>query len=109
MLDGTPTTIRMRPLRDVTDEQYVVYFMTAGTKPPQPPVVYCPHSAAEGAAHDEHAHEEEGLVGTGPPSPPAPSDAEQPPRLRSRGVEWRIDESGRVWPQAQAVAQASVL
>ena len=26
------------------DERYVVYFMTAGTKPPQPAVEYCPRS-----------------------------------------------------------------
>jgi hypothetical protein len=41
------TKMLMIPLRDVMDEQYVVYFMTAGTKPPQPPVVYCPRSAGE--------------------------------------------------------------
>ena len=38
------TKIKMIPLRDVLDEAYVAYFYTAGTKPPQPPVYYCPHS-----------------------------------------------------------------
>ena len=41
------TKMLMIPLRDVMDEQYVVYFMTAGSKPPQPPVVYCPRSAGK--------------------------------------------------------------
>merc|ERR1712023_565347 len=36
--DGTK--MRMMPLRDVMLEQYVVYFMTAGTKPPQPTIHY---------------------------------------------------------------------
>merc|ERR1712054_623165 len=36
--------MRMIPLRDVMLEKYVVYFMTAGTKPPQPAVHYCPRS-----------------------------------------------------------------
>ena len=34
----------MLPLRDVTDETYVVHFMTAGTRPTQPKFGYCPHS-----------------------------------------------------------------
>merc|ERR1711920_682417 len=37
-------TMRMIPLHDVMTESYVVYFMTAGTKPPQPRHGYCPHS-----------------------------------------------------------------
>ena len=35
---------KLIPLYRVVDETYVAYFMTAGTKPPQPKVVYCPHS-----------------------------------------------------------------
>ena len=42
--------MRLIPLRDVTDETYVVYFYTAGTKPPQPAVRYCPHSVSGHAA-----------------------------------------------------------
>jgi len=38
------TAMRMIPLHDVMLESYVVYFMTAGTKPPQPRNGYCPHS-----------------------------------------------------------------
>ena len=39
--------IQMIPLKDVMSERYVAYFMTAGTKPPQPHVYYCPHSARD--------------------------------------------------------------
>jgi len=118
-LDGTPTTIRMRPLRDVADEQYVVYFMAAGTKPEQPPVVYCPHSVDDSVEHsidddeaqfDEHGHnhaEEARLISGGAPAAPAAPmahalaksvSAHGHPTLRSRGVEWSVDaKSGRVW------------
>lgn len=39
------TKLRMMPLRNIMDESYVVYLMTAGTKPPQPAIKYCPASA----------------------------------------------------------------
>ena len=50
--------MRMIPLRDVMGEKYVVYFYTAGTKPPQPGVHYCPHSAPGGVDHDGDHREE---------------------------------------------------
>ena len=43
--------LRMIPLREVMEEQYVVYFMTAGTKPVQPQNGYCPHSRVNVDAH----------------------------------------------------------
>jgi len=46
--------LRMIPLREVMEEQYVVYFMTAGTKPVQPRNGYCPHS--RGVNVDAHGH-----------------------------------------------------
>lgn len=55
VLDGRPATVKMMPLRDVASEQYVVYFMAAGTKPPQPAVVYCPHSS-DGPQHNVVEH-----------------------------------------------------
>eukprot|EP00415_Alexandrium_ostenfeldii_P000872 UN0872 len=36
--------MRMIPLRDVMLEPCAVYFMTAGTKPPQPHMPYCPRA-----------------------------------------------------------------
>jgi hypothetical protein len=110
-LDGTKTSIKLVPLRDVRDEQYVVYFMTAGTKPPQPPVVYCPHSEdAQNSAHDEHGHRHDAVEAergrVRPPS--APTEVATAPALRSRGVEWRVDaKSGRVWARVEASAEAS--
>ena len=88
--------------------------MTAGTKPPQPAVHYCPHSvgvadgeheeeeeedsAGHGSAHD-HDHEEEALLIQAEQPPSAPSAVEAP--LRSRGVEWQVDaHSGRMWPRS---------
>ena len=81
-------TIKMTPLRDVTDEQYVAYFMTAGTKPPQPPLGYCPHSAGSDAAPVVEEFDEEALVSAGPPSlPPSAATAGV---IRSRGVTWAL-------------------
>ena len=113
-INESKTTIAMVPLRDVRDEQFVTYFMTAGTKPPQPAVHYCPHSvgvadgeheeeeeedsAGHGSAHD-HDHEEEALLIQAEQPPSAPSAVEAP--LRSRGVEWQVDaHSGRMWPRS---------
>ena len=45
------SSIVFRPLADVVDESYVVYFVTKGQKPPQPAVRYCPHSDSEGYLH----------------------------------------------------------
>ena len=90
-LDGTKTSIKLVPLRDVRDEQYVVYFMTAGTKPPQPPVVYCPHPEdAQNSAHDEHGHHHDAVEAergrVRPPS--APSEVATAPALRLRQGCW---------------------
>jgi len=107
--DGS--TMRMLPLRDVMDEQYVAYFYTAGTKPPQPRVVYCPHSAGAAHAHDGHNHDdghghddvhghddghghgsaedEAALISEGaPPAPPVGS--------AGRGVRWAVDPAGQM-------------
>ena len=46
----------MIPLRDVMDETYAVYLFTAGTKPPQPRLGYCPHSRPNAAAGADDAH-----------------------------------------------------
>ena len=57
--------MKMIPLKDVMDERYVVYFMTAGTKPPQPEVVYCPHSPPikENEASSSSASGDDDLLG----------------------------------------------
>ena len=87
--------MRMMALRDVMDEQYVVYFMTAGTKPPQPSVVYCPHSAGSDALYEAEPEidEDELLVSAGPPAP-TPSTARDPllshHLITSRGVQWHL-------------------
>jgi DUF1680 family protein len=81
--------MRLIPLRDVTDEQYVVYFFTAGTKPPQRKLGYCPHST--GHAHGE-GEEESKLVAAGAP----PSSAPTP--IVSKGVGWAISPTGQMSP-----------
>jgi len=94
--------IRMIPLADVLDEQYVVYFYSAGTKPPQPAVHYCPTSAgvaAAGAAHDEAQEDEFGCEPAWPPSAP-----ETP---ASRGVRWGIDAHGRIAPHQPVYTTAA--
>ena len=82
-------TIKMIPLRDVTDEQYVAYFMTAGTKPPQPTLGYCPHSAGAGddAAPLVEEFDEQSFVSAGPPSLPPSATTDV---IRSRGVTWAL-------------------
>ena len=98
--DGS--TMRMMPIRDVMDETYVVYFYTAGTKPPQPAVHYCPHSSGDGAiveAEDAHGHahhddghghgndeDEAALLSAGAsPAPPL-----------GRGVQWAVSPAGQM-------------
>jgi len=111
-LSAAGQRIHLIPLRDVADEQYVAYFMTAGTKPPQPPVRYCPHSAGGGAALVEISEQElqevevdeERLVSAGPPSlPPASTEAATEAVtevIRSRGVTWSLS-GGRVGSHAK--------
>ena len=100
------SAMRMIPLREVMDERYVVYFYTAGTKPPQPAVHYCPHSQGAALSHEhshDHAHgagrddghghgsaeEEEALLSAGAP-PAAPLDA------GGRGVRWAVNPAGQM-------------
>jgi len=76
------------------EEQYAVYLYTAGTKPPQPAVHYCPHSvSALGAAGDEAevVDDEFGCEPAWPPSAPGEGEG-----LQSRGVRWGIDAGGRI-------------
>ena len=105
--------IEMIPIKEVMSEKYVAYFMTAGTKPPQPKVGYCPHSARETYNYDEVEDEkEQDLVSAA--GPPSPSPPLEPPRKggaeemgvgeeemfptvssRSRGVAWNL-AGGRI-------------
>jgi len=85
--------IQMIPLKDVMEEQYVAYFMTAGTKPPMPHVGYCPHSAGSDYPYSKtmvaHTHTE-GETRGGAPAPP-PKKQEHPTVVsRNRGVIWDI-------------------
>ena len=69
--------------------------MTAGTKPPQPPVVYCPHSASTASQYDAEPEQDidELLVSAGPPAP-TPANVQDSPLSRhlitSRGVQWHL-------------------
>eukprot|EP00931_Biecheleriopsis_adriatica_P036106 TRINITY_DN20809_c0_g1_i1.p1 TRINITY_DN20809_c0_g1~~TRINITY_DN20809_c0_g1_i1.p1 ORF type:complete len:809 (+),score=167.38 TRINITY_DN20809_c0_g1_i1:31-2427(+) len=82
----------MVPLKDVLHEQYAVYFMTAGTKPAQPKVVYCPHSqdikghdaGSGGMGHGCHGDDDSELVSVGPPLPSPVATAS------GHGVKWGL-------------------
>ena len=93
--DGS--SLRMIPLKHVMEEQYVVYFYTAGTKPPQPSVHYCPHSAAGGsdaaASSQDERDDDHGCEPAWPPSAPTVHEA-----VSSRGVRWGVDGQGRLAP-----------
>jgi len=74
-------------------ERYVVYFMTAGTKPLQPRVVYCPHSPADDSrprladpAGPTSSLANEGLD----VRPTAPTYLRQH-IITSRGVHWALE------------------
>ena len=87
----------MIPLREVMDEQYVVYFNTAGTAPVKPHNGYCPHSARlDGTAvdHSLEDEKEQDLVSTtGPPAPPVGALRPEPVvKSPHRGVAWAIDD-----------------
>ena len=111
---ATGGKMKLIPLREVMDESYVAYFYTAGTKPPQPAVHYCPHSQGgiSEKAHQHHAHhdhdhgssggggedgddgdDEDRLVTAGPP----PSS----PRTNGRGVRWQVTPSGQMMSVTQ--------
>ena len=88
--DGSKMT--MIPLKDVMEEKYAVYFYTAGTKPPQPSVHYCPTS--RGQPKPDGISDTEDETGCEPAWPPsAPSDETAPSR---RGVRWSVDHNGRM-------------
>lgn len=82
----------MIPLKDVMPQKYAVYFMTAGTKPPQPHNGYCPHShgdvVQQGGFEAPPADVDPELTTGDPPGPP-PSP-EQVVQSRSKGASWRI-------------------
>jgi len=95
---------KLIPLYRVVDETYVAYFMTAGTKPPQPKVVYCPHSAGATAQYEPAVDDGDALlVSRGPPSAPA----REQHVITSRGVHWRLrDGELRAEPADEAPAPA---
>ena len=95
---------KLIPLYRVVDETYVAYFMTAGTKPPQPKVVYCPHSAGATAQYEPAVDDGDALlVSRGPPSAPA----REQHVITSRGVHWRLrDGELSATPADEAPAQA---
>jgi len=90
--------IQMIPLKEVMSERYVAYFMTAGTKPPQPHNGYCPHSRNTDYVYDEvPTHNCADHVSNGPPSGPPPADGNQHPVVKNtlRGVSWSLRD-GRI-------------
>ena len=103
IVNACPSFCQLIPLREVMAETYVVYFYTF-SKPPQPTVHYCPHSAgasvgrrgavaiitthmAASAATTVDADDESRLIS-------------QPPTLErsgdGRGVRWHITPSGQM-------------
>ena len=84
--------ISLIPLFEVMAEKYVVYFMTAGTKPPQPHNGYCPHSKRDLDAGENFAtpaaDNDEDLVAL-PPGPP-PSSQHPTVHSLSKGASWRV-------------------
>eukprot|EP00965_Chrysotila_dentata_P141924 4691537-Pleurochrysis_carterae.AAC.1 len=99
------------PRVQVMDERYVVYFMTAGTKPAQPAVHYCPRSRPRQDAFEVQSPEveEAALVSrwSAPSLPPreglAPAGAADTERhiVSSRGVHWKL-QGDRVVAKAPA-------
>lgn len=74
-------------------ERYVVYFMTAGTKPLQPRVVYCPHSSADDSRPRlaDPAGPTSSLASDGlDVRPTAPTYLRQH-IITSRGVHWALE------------------
>lgn len=77
------TCMRMMPLRDVMLESYAVYFMTAGTKPAQQKLGYCPHSQGEEYVDFEACDDDDSaLVSRGAPAPG--------PVASGHGVQWHL-------------------
>eukprot|EP01046_Picozoa_sp_COSAG06_P019942 COSAG06_NODE_1440_length_9457_cov_4.634751_1_plen_116_part_00 len=92
-------SIALIPLKDVMAEEYVVYFMTAGTKPPQPHNGYCPHSRGDAAIYDyvePPADVDPEVTAADPPGPPPPTTTTQQGQGHpivhslSKGASWRV-------------------
>jgi len=85
--DGS--SITLIPLKDVMAEKYAAYFMTAGTKPPQPHNGYCPHSKRDEARYQfvaPPADVDPEIASAEPPGPP-------PTHIihgTSKGASWRL-------------------
>ena len=97
--------ILMLPLRDVTDETYVVHFMTAGTRPTQPKFGYCPHSDLTrpgGAPWEKEKDDGDNELINGDPDPPSAPAAADTHVVRSRGVHWTIGAEGQMRARAAA-------
>lgn len=89
--------MRMLAVHSVMLEKYVVYFMTAGTKPPQPPWHYCPRSqGAENIVQSDEercaaeSDDDEALITAGAPSPAA--DMATPGYASGHSVAWKIQQ-----------------
>jgi DUF1680 family protein len=98
--NGTVQKMKVVPLRDVMEEQYVVYFMTSGTKPPQPHNGYCPHSHGQDAfavADAGELFDDSLLVSPGPPPASAPAVNAEEHLISSRGVHWKRSSDGKVF------------
>jgi len=72
----------MIPLRDVMMEKYAVYFMTAGTKPEQPHLGYCPHSQGDKYVDMAADFDDALLVSSGAPAPSIIA--------KGHGVQWKL-------------------
>ena len=97
--------ILMLPLRDVTDETYVVHLMTAGTRPTQPKFGYCPHSDLTrpgGAPWEKEKDDGDNELINGDPDPPSAPAAADTHVVRSRGVHWTIGAEGQMRARAAA-------
>ena len=97
--DGS--SIKLIPLKEVMSEEYVVYFMTAGTKPPQPRNGYCPHSRGDTTSYDFEeppADVDPEITSADPPGPPPQSNSHGQPSQRehptihslSKGASWKV-------------------
>ena len=73
--------------------RYVVYFMTAGTKPTQPHNGYCPHSRGDTLtyAFDEPPVDVDPEVTAADPPGPPPAASEHPTiHSLSKGASWKV-------------------
>eukprot|EP01050_Picozoa_sp_SAG11_P023402 SAG11_NODE_4692_length_1803_cov_1.910798_3_plen_98_part_00 len=87
--------MRRIPLKDVMEEKYAVYFMTAGTKPPQPHNGYCPHSHRDelaGYTFDPPPADVDPEETTASPPSQPPAELQRQPIVHSlsKGASWWI-------------------